>query len=403
MKTVLKAFLFILSVLALLLIVILRTDLVMAEQSEQQAIAAAQLLASVQPPAPISEEEDYTSPVSTPAPTPTPEPQPEFFTLSCIGDCTLWASAQFENNPVGLPMTVGTDYAYPFQNTAEYFKNDEYTLSNLECTFSDTRLSHSGDAMFYFLAPTAYVNILKEGGVDFVTHANNHVMDFLDAGLMSTVTALQDNAMPFGIEGQSQIVETPNGLRLGIYTSGNDMRPDLKTDEAVAAVTSLKEQGCDYIICMFHWGSELYYVPNDNQINLAHAVVDAGCDLVYGSHPHCLEPIEKYNDGLILYSVGNWCFGGSTRPSDPDTAIVQVTIKRDLDGTVSTEGFTCIPCCVSSKLDAAASMADNYNDYCPTPYPEDSEAYERVLSKLSGTYEAKSQGADYSNFYASWG
>ena len=154
---------------------------------------------------------------------------------------------------------------------------------------------------------------------------------------------------------------------------------------------------------MFHWGSELYYTPNDNQINLAHAVIDAGCDLVYGSHPHCLQPIEKYNDGLILYSLGNWVFGGSTRPSDPDTAIVQVTVKRDIDGTVTTDGFSSVPCCVSSNLDGAAAMADNYNNYCPTPYPEGSDAYNRVLAKLSGTYEAASQGADYSNFYASWG
>ena len=51
----------------------------------------------------------------------------------------------------------------------------------------------------------------------------------------------------------------------------------------------------------------------------------------------------------------------------------------------------------------AAAMADNYNNYCPTPYPEGSDAYNRVLAKLSGTYEAASQGADYSNFYASWG
>jgi len=401
MKTVLKAFLFILSVLALALIVMLRTDLVMSEQAEQQAIAAAEILTAAQATAPTPEIEDAVTPAPTPEPT--PEPTPQLFTISCIGDCTLWASAQFESNSVGLPMTVGANFAYPFQNTVQYFKDDEYTLANLECTLSDTKLNHSSDAMFYFLAPTSYVNILKEGCVDFVTHANNHAMDFLEAGIQSTITALQANSMPFGIQGQAQIVETPNGLRLGIYTSGNDMRPDLKTDEAVAAVKSLKEQGADYIICMFHWGSELYYVPNDNQINLAHAVADAGCNLVYGSHPHCLEPIEKYNDTLILYSVGNWVFGGSTRPSDPDTAIVQVTVKRDIDGTITTDGFNCIPCCVSSNLDGAAAMSDNYNNYCPTPYPEGSDAYNRVMAKLTGTYEAKSQGADYSNFYASWG
>lgn len=400
MKTVLKAFLFILSVLALLLIVVLRTDLVMAEQAEIQAAATAESLAAQQAAAPTPEAQDDT-PAATPEPT--PEPQPEYFTISCIGDCTLWSSAQFENSQVGLPLTVGDNYAYPFSNTVQYFKDDEYTLANLECTLSDTKLQHSLSAMFYFLTPTSYINILKEGGVDFVTHANNHVMDFNEAGFQNSVAALQENSMPFGIEGQAQIVETPHGLKLGIYTAGNDMRPDLKTDEAVAAVKSLCEQGADYVICMFHWGSELFYTPDNNQVNLAHAVIDAGCDLVYGSHSHCLQPIEKYNDGLILYSLGNWVFGGHTAPSDPDTAIVQVKLKRDLDGSVTTDGFSIVPCCVSSNLDGAAAKADNYNNYCPTPYPEDSEAYNRVLSKLNGTYEAASQGADYSGFYASWG
>ena len=96
-------------------------------------------------------------------------------------------------------------------------------------------------------------------------------------------------------------------------------------------------------------------------------------------------------------------FGGSTRPSDPDTAIVQVKLKRDIDGSVTTDGFDVIPCCVSSNLEGAARMADNYNNYCPTPYEEGSDAYERVMSKLKGTYEAKSQGADYSSWYSSWG
>ena len=116
-----------------------------------------------------------------------------------------------------------------------------------------------------------------------------------------------------------------------------------------------------------------------------------------------MQPIEQYNNSLILYSIGNWCFGGSTRPSDPDTAIIQVKVKRDIDGSISTEGYDIIPCCVSSKIDSALAKADNYNDYCPTPYEVGSDAYNRVFSKLDGSFQPTSQGADYSNFYASWG
>ncbi|MGI5977771.1 MAG: CapA family protein [Candidatus Limivicinus sp.] len=364
-----------------------------AEQDELQEEKEAAVLAAESSPEP--------TPAPTPTPTPTPEPEPEFFKLSFIGDCTLWSSVQFELNDVGLPKVVGENYAYPFSNTVQYFSDDEYTFANLECTFSDTKL-YSGQ-QFYFRAPSSYANILVEGDVDFVTTANNHTLDFDEIGAQRTLEALDAVKIPHGSERQGQVVTTKNGLSIGIYTAGNDMRPDWKTDEAVAAVKEMKAQGVDLVICMFHWGLELYYSPNDNQINLAHACIDAGADIVYGSHPHCLQPIEKYNNGIIMYSMGNWCFGGSTRPSDPDTAIVQVTIKRDVDGTISTEGFEVIPCCVSSNIEGAMNMSDNYNNYCPTPYPEDSEGYQRVMSKLDGSYQPKSQGADYSNFYASWG
>lgn len=396
LTTILQSLILLMLAMMMVLLFKARLDVVKLEAEQEKA---QQTMAEASP-APSTEPTPVPTPEHTPEPT--PEPQPEYFTLSCIGDCTLWASTQFENSDVGLPKTVGEDYSYPFSNTVEYFKNDEYTLANLECSFSDTKIGSS--QMFHFLAPSSFVSIMTKGGVDFVTTANNHCMDFGQAGFDSTTAVLDAVGLPYGVEGQSQIVTTPNGIKLGIYTAGNDMRPDFKTDAAVAAVKSLREeQGADYVVCMFHWGQELYYTPNDNQTKLAHAVADAGADLVYASHPHCLQPIEEYNNSVILYSLGNWVFGGSTRPSDPDTAIVQLTLKRDLDGTVTNDGFDVIPCCVSSQLEKAANMADNYNDYRPTPYEVDSEQYTRVMAKLTGTYEAKSQGADYSSWYASWG
>jgi len=328
--------------------------------------------------------------------------EPEYFTISCIGDNTLWSSVQFEQSNAGLPKTVNEDYSYPFKNTVEYFLNDELTLANAENTFSDKKLSSV--EMFYFCAPTSYVRILTDNGVDFVTTANNHMMDFGDKGAEATYAALEEAGLAFGKELEANIITSKSGLKIGIYTAGIDSKPYAHQDEIVAAVQKLREDGAEYVICMFHWGKELYYTPDDTtQIQLAHACIDAGADLVYGSHPHCLQPIEQYGNGLILYSLGNWCFGGNTAPTDCDTAIVQVTVERDIYGKLSTKGCEAIPCCVSSKIDAAQKHRDNYNDYCPTPYEEASDAYKRVMDKLHGTYEAAKQGADYSNFYASWG
>lgn len=333
-----------------------------------------------------------------PAVTETPAPQPESFTLSFIGDCTLWSSINFENSSVGYAKVMNGDYSYPFANTAQYFADDDYTIANLECTLSDKKI-YSAE-QFYFMAPTEYAGILTDGGVDFVTTANNHLRDFGDTGIERTYETLANYGIPYGEEAQAQMVTTAAGLKLGLYSAGTDLAPNKA--KAVAGIEQLKTEGAEYIICLFHWGQELYYSPNEAQLTVARACIDAGADMVYGSHTHCLQPIEEYNGGLILYSMGNWSFGGSTRPSDPDTAIVQVTLSRQADGTISRDGFNVIPCCVSSNISGAMNMSDNYNNYQPTPYEEGSEGYGRVLSKLDGSYQPSSQGADYTNYYASW-
>lgn len=357
-------------------------------------------------PTPVATE----APEPTATPEPTPEPEPEYYSLSFVGDNTLWSNVNFVYSPYGLPQTVGENYAYPYSNTVQYFKEDEFTFANLECTLSDRDMYSSGET-FSFKCPEAYVNILVEGGVDFVTMANNHTMDYFEQGRDDTNAALDSVGIGHVNENEHAIAETPNGLKIGVYTCYNTYHPEDKWDSCQAAINEMKANGADIIICMFHWGQELYYSPNDNQTELAHKCIDAGADIVYGSHPHCLQPIEVYNGKLIMYSMGNWVFGGSTEPSDPDTAIVQAIIKKGIDGTISYDSFKVIPCAVTSNIDGANAKANNtnyndyaaYNNYCPTPYEEGSDGYGRVMSKLDGSFVPDKEGADYSNYYATWG
>ena len=107
--------------------------------------------------------------------------------------------------------------------------------------------------------------------------------------------------------------------------------------------------------------------------------IDAGANIVYGHHTHTLQPIETYNGGVICYSLGNFSFGGNRNPSEKDTAVVQQKIFRSADGTI-TLGQTILTPCRLSSVTAR-------NDYRPTPYEEDSTAYQRVLDKLSGNYK----------------
>ena len=342
---------------------------------------------------------------SEPTPEPTPEAESETFVLSFIGDLTLTShqySSDYENKMNG-------DYSYPFSNTVQYFENDEYSLANLECTLSDQNLSSI--QTFYFRAPTAAANILIEGGIDFVTTANNHTDDFNQAGKRDTWAALEEYGIDYGKNDSWQIYTTPNGLRLGIYCQFNnaygDYRPD--EDKAVAAIREMKEEEPDLIICAFHMGVELQYHPAETTpetARICRRCIDEGADIIFGCHPHCLQPIEEYNGGLIMYSLGEFTFGGHTFPSDQDTAIVQVNVARAADGTVSLAGYDIIPCCVSSrpvfeeyyKLGKRGKNVD-YNDYRPTPYEEGTEDYARALAKITGTYDGPDGQANYGNWH----
>ena len=354
---------------------------------------------SVATPAPLAVPSATPEPTPEPTPTPTPMPTPQLFTISVIGDQTLASAPQFRDSSVGYIARMHGDYSYPFSNTAEYFLNDDFTISNLECTFTDKQLYSA--QQFSFRAPTDYAQILTAGGVDFVTTANNHMLDFGQEGLDDTWATLEYYGIPYGKEDDSNLYTTESGLTIGIYTAYNSYKPS--ADKAAAAIRSLREQGAEYVICAFHWGQELYYQPNAFQIELGHACIDAGADLIFGCHTHCLQPIEQYNGGIILYSMGNWSFGGSTSPTDKDTAIVQITLMRDLDGVLSVAALKAVPCCVSSRPVKEGYTGDNYNDYVPTPYTEGSKAYLRALSKLEGTFKPDKEGRDYSDVYASYG
>ena len=211
--------------------------------------------------------------------------------------------------------------------------------------------------------------------MEAVTLANNHSLDYDQIGYDSTLVTLQQAGIPYVERDSSCIFTTENGLKIGMYGAVYYV---LDTDVITAGIASLAEQGCDLVIFAPHWGSENSYVTTDEQVNLAHVAIDAGADIVFGTHPHVLQPMEDYNGGKIFYSLGNFCFGGNIYPKDFDTALIQLEIIRDADGSVSLGETTIIPACISSLPDR--------NVYQPTLYEEGSEGYERVMQKLSGTF-----------------
>lgn len=304
----------------------------------------------------------------TPVPTET-EPQEERFLLTFAGDCT------FGSNPVNryalysFENTIGDDWSYPFANVLSYFESDDCTMVNLEGTLTET--GHRIPKAFNFKGSPEYVNILTENSVEAVSLANNHSMDYGKEGYENTVATLTAAGIPFAETNKSTVFTTESGLTIGIYGT---VYYSMDVEDMAAEITAMKESGVDLIIFAPHWGAEDYYKPNNVQEDAGRAAIDAGALIVWGSHPHVLQPVEKYNGGIIYYSMANFSFGGNLYPHDYDTVLIQQEVIRHPDGAVTLGETTIVPCSVTSEK--------GHNNFQPTPCEEGSEQYARIMKKL---------------------
>lgn len=318
-------------------------------------------------------EETAAGPLEVPATLPT-EPPEQRLVFTFAGDCTLGCHKEHTRAGYGFLMTVGENYDHPFQNVKTWFENDDFTMVNLEGVLGDQ--GYPAGKRYAFRGPASYVNILTRNSVEAVSLANNHTLDYGEAGYAETRRLLEEAGVPFVEQNSSTVVTLENGVTVGIYGT---VYNSIDREAMVAGIQDLKDQGVDLIIYAPHWGTEHSFRATDEQVELGHAAIDAGAHIVYGCHPHVLQPIEEYGGGVIYYSLGNFSFGGNIYPADYDTALVRQEIILSGDGTVALGDRTIVPCSISS--------IENRNNYQPTPYEVDSEEYNRVLSKLDGTYK----------------
>lgn len=317
--------------------------------------------------------EPVTEPETVPTTVPT-EPPEQRLVFTFAGDCTLGCHKEHNRAGYGFLMTVGENYDYPFQNVKTWFENDDFTMINLEGVLGDQ--GFPAGRKFAFRGPGSYVNILTQNSVDAVSVANNHTIDYGEKGYAETKRLLEEADVPYVEPNSSTVVTLENGITVGIYGT---VYNSIDEEAMVAGIKALKEQGTDLIIYAPHWGTEHSFRPTEQQVELGHAAIDAGAHIVYGCHPHVLQPIEEYGGGVIYYSLGNFSFGGNIYPADYDTALIQQEVILSGDGTVTLGERTIVPCSISS--------IEKRNNYQPTPYAVDSEEYNRVLSKLDGTYK----------------
>ena len=317
---------------------------------------------------------------------------PVSLTLSVVGDCTLGTDETFDYDTSlnAYYENYGADYF--LQNVKDIFSTDDLTIANFEGTLTDS--DEREDKTFAFKAPASYASILTGGSVEAVNTANNHSHDYGDQSFDDTLAALDDaGIVHFGYD-ETAVMDV-KGIKVGlvgIYELYDHLEREQQLKDNIAKV---KADGAQLIVVIFHWGNETETVPDSNQTTLGRIAIDEGADLVCGHHPHVLQGIETYKGRNIVYSLGNFCFGGNSSPSDMDTMIYQQTFTIDADGVKKDNVTNIIPCSISS------AAYDGYNNYQPTP----AEGYEatRILGKINerSSWISTAEGSTFTAKYNS--
>lgn len=317
---------------------------------------------------------------------------PVSLTLSVVGDCTLGTDETFDYDTSlnAYYENYGADYF--LQNVRSIFSADDLTIANFEGTLTDS--DEREDKTFAFKAPASYASILSGSSVEAVNTANNHSHDYGDQGFDDTLAALDDaGIVHFGYD-ETAVMDI-KGIKVGmvgIYELYDHLDREQQLKDNIAKVQA---DGAQLIVVIFHWGNETETVPDSNQTTLGRMAIDLGADLVCGHHPHVLQGIETYKGKNIVYSLGNFCFGGNSSPSDMDTMIYQQTFTIDADEVKNDNVTNIIPCSISS------AAYDGYNNYQPTPAEGDEAT--RILEKINersswiSTAEGTTFTAEYNN------
>ncbi|MBQ6373055.1 MAG: CapA family protein [Clostridia bacterium] len=290
---------------------------------------------------------------ATPGPSPivTPQPTAVTITITAAGDCTLGGSVNQDTYVRFKRAVKSKGYDYFFKNVRPVFEADDLTILNLEGPLTDTGKGRHG--IYCFRGDPAFVQIMSGSSVELCNVANNHSLDFGKAGLLRTAQVLEQAGI--GCCGYTKVYTgTIKGAR--VTALGFDKWQNDKA--GIVQAIQQERANCDLLIVNMHWGRERHFEPMKDQVDWGHAAIDAGADLVIGTHPHVYGGVELYKGKYIAYSLGNFCFGGNGNPTDKRCMMFQQTfVVTPGSGQASDGGINIIPCLVSG--------ISNKNNYQP--------------------------------------
>lgn len=287
--------------------------------------------------------------VETEPPVVVTKKEDQHITMSVIGDI-MCHNSQYKDAYNASTKTY--DFSYVFEDIKSYISDADIAIGNLETTFAGKERGYSNYPTFNTPEQLAYN--LKDFGLDVVSTANNHCMDTSFSGLVSTLNYLDDAGISHvgtsaTQEDQSQIlVKDIDGIKIAFlaFTYGTNGIPvpsdksfavNLIDDNFILQQISLaKEQNPDLICVSMHWGAEYQTKQSSEQERLANLLFTNGVDVILGSHPHVLQPMEKRTitledgstkDCFVIYSLGNF-MSGQTYPNTRSSVILNINFTK---------------------------------------------------------------------------
>lgn len=226
----------------------------------------------------------------------------------------------------------------------DLFHSDDITVVNNECPITSRGVKVPKP--YNFRMRPSYAKVLPEAGIEIVNLANNHIFDYGEEGLFDTISYLDSlgvhhiGAGRNASEAREPVIMRLKGRRVAFlgYYGGGEAPMARRHVPGVASrdlrvirydIQKLKERdSVNFIVVSLHWGTEKATIPDSDQTDFARRIIDAGADAVIGHHPHVLQGIERYKNGVIAYSLGNFVFGGNSR-NKYDTAVFEIRITKD--------------------------------------------------------------------------
>lgn len=276
------------------------------------------------------------------------------FTLSAAGDCTFASDIKQPASVNFFAMYHKKNPEYFLKKVQSVFANDDLTLVNFEGTLSNR--GTRANKKWAFRGKPHYLNILQKGFVEAVSFANNHTRDYGEKSHTDTMNLFTKNKITFATETKTAIKRV-NGIRVGLVAISSIEPSGNPENQLRTAMKQIKRKKPEVILVSIHSGIEYTQNIQPAQKRLSRIAIDMGADLVIGHHPHVMQGIDTYKGSYIIYSLGNFCFGGNTNPPDKDCFIFQQTFVVKNGKLRRKTSAKVIPCRVSGQ--------DGINNYQP--------------------------------------